>query len=286
MGALRTGWAVLVDAAKGWMNDGAMSMAAAIAFYTTFSLAPIVVLVVAVAGVVFGEAEARGALVEQLARLMGDEPARAVEGLSASAHAEGRGALASLLGLATILVGATTVFSELQTSLNRIWKAEAPEGSTITWLVTVRLKGLALVGAIGFLLIVSLVFSAALAAFSTWVGDAYPDLASLLRFLDVMVSWAAFTALFALIYRVLPDAPVPWSDIWIGAAATALMFSIGKHLIGLYLGTSGVASAYGAAGSVVLILLWVYYSAVIFLFGAEIARAYSERVGSRARRRP
>ncbi|WP_207482012.1 YihY/virulence factor BrkB family protein [Arenibaculum pallidiluteum] len=284
MERLRISWHILRDAARGWIDDDAMSMGAAIAFYTTFSLAPIVVLVTTLAGMVFGEAEARGALTEQLGRLVGEEPARAVEALASNASTSGNGTIAGLLGIATILVGATTVFAQLQTSLNTIWKAAPPEGSPVALLVKVRLRGLALVGAIGFLLVVSLAFSAALAAVSAWLGDMYPDIATILRTVDVLTSWAAFTALFALIYRALPDTPIAWGDIWTGSAATALLFSVGKYLIGLYLGTSGVATAYGAAGSLVLILLWVYYSSVIFLFGAEITRAYSEHLGSRAGR--
>jgi membrane protein len=282
MGIIRRAWGVLTDAAGGWFNDGAMSMAASIAFYTAFSLAPIVILVTAVAGLVFGREAALGALVDQLAGLVGPEAARTVQNLAASARDERAGAWAGLLGLLTIVVGATTVFTELQAALNRIWRAEPPPEGTLTWLVRIRLKGLALIGAIGFLLIVSLTASAALAAFSAWVGRFLPALTALLWVANVLASWAVFTLLFALVYRVLPDARIPWTDLWLGAAVTALLFLIGKLLIGLYLGMAGVTSAYGAAGSFVLILLWVYYSATIFLFGAEITRAYSEQIGSRA----
>jgi membrane protein len=281
MGIIRRAWGVLTDAAGGWFNDGAMSMAASIAFYTAFSLAPIVILVTAVAGLVFGREAALGALVDQLAGLVGPEAARTVQSLAASARDERAGAWASLLGLLTIVVGATTVFTELQAALNRVWRAEPPPEGTLTWLVRIRLKGLALIGAIGFLLIVSLTASAALAAFSAWVGQYLPALTALLWVANVLASWAVFTLLFALVYRVLPDTRIPWRDLWLGAAVTALLFLVGKLLIGLYLGMAGVTSAYGAAGSFVLILLWVYYSATIFLFGAEVTRAYSERIGSR-----
>lgn len=284
MNAVRRVWEIVAAAARGWFNDDAMSLGAAIAFYTIFSLAPTAILVTALAGLAFGEEAAQGALVEQLSRLIGPEPAQTVQGLIASAGNRQTGVWASAVGITTIVVGATTVFAELQTALNRVWKAEPPAESTVTWLVTVRLKALALIGAIGFLLIVSLVVSAALAIFGTWVGRYLPALPTLLWVFDIVMSWMVLTVLFALIYRVLPDTRIPWMDVWFGAAITALLFAVGKFLIGFYLGTSGVATVYGAAGSFVLVLLWVYYSASIFLFGAEITRAYSERVGSRSRR--
>ncbi|WP_448192281.1 YihY/virulence factor BrkB family protein [Azospirillum sp. sgz301742] len=273
---------VVVDAAKGWFNDGAMSMGAAIAFYTIFSLAPIAILVTAVAGLVFGDKAAQGALADQLSSLIGPDAAQTVQGLVASADDKRTGVLASALGIGTLVVGATTVFTELQASLDRIWKAAPPPDSAVSWLVTVRLKGLALIGATGFLLIVSLLVSTALAALGRLIGQSLPEFMALLRIAETLASWAVLTALFALIYRVLPTTRLPWRDLWLGAAVTALLFSVGKLLIGLYLGTSGVTSVYGAAGSFVLILLWVYYSTTIFLFGAEITRAYSERVGSRS----
>lgn len=279
---MQRAWKVVVDAAKAWFNDDALSLGASIAFYTIFSLAPIVILVTAVAGLVFGQEAARGALTDQLGSLIGRDAAQTVQDLVASAGKRQAGLWASILGVLTVLIGATTVFTQLQAALNRIWKV-APPDQPVTWMVKVRLKGLALVGAIGFLLIVSLVVSAALAALSTWVGQVLPGVTALLWTVDIVVSWAMFTLLFALIYRVLPDTRVSWRDLWVGSVITALLFMVGKLLIGLYLGTTGVASAYGAAGSFVLILLWVYYSAVIFLFGAEITRAYSERIGSRAR---
>jgi membrane protein len=189
---------------------------------------------------------------------------------------------ASIFGISTLLVGATTVFAELHTSLNRIWKAEPPAVSAITWLVKVRLKGLALIGAIGFLLVVSLIVSTILAAFSKWMAAILPDIFVLIWITNLLSSLVVFTVLFALVFRALPDTTIPWMDLWPGAALTAVLFTIGKSMIGLYLGTTGITSAYGAAGSFVLILLWVYYSATIFLFGAEITRSYSEHVGSRA----
>lgn len=283
---LRRWWAIVLDAAYGWINDDAMSMAASIAFYTIFSLAPLAILVIALAGLVFGDEAARGALVDQLTALVGRDAGETVQDLIARAGARETGLVASIIGIGTIVVGATTVFVELQTALNRIWKVAAPQESTITWLVRVRLKALALIGAIGFLLIVSLVVSAALAAVGTWAtgwaAGYLPAMPSLLWLFDMVVSWTVLTGLFAMIYRILPDTRIRWSDVWLGAAVNAFLFAVGKFLIGFYIATSGVVTVYGAAGSFVLILLWVYYSAVIFLFGAELTRAYSERRGSRS----
>lgn len=276
-------WGVLRDAVRAWVVDGVASMGAAVAFYTIFSLAPMMILIIAVAGAVLGEAAATGALMDELTGLVGDAGARTIQDLIVATDRNGSGPWATALGAATLLIGATTVFSELQGALNRIWRAEPPAVSTVTWLVRVRLRGLALIGAIGFLLIVALVASAVLAAFDSWLVRALPDLRIVLRLANLLVPFAVFTVLFALIYRVLPDTRIPWADVWLGAVATAFLFVLGKGLIGLYLGTSGVTSTYGAAGSFVVILLWVYYSAQIFLLGAEITRVYSERYGSRAR---
>jgi membrane protein len=279
---LRQSRDIVVDAAMGWLEDEAMTRGAAIAFYTIFALAPFVILVTAIAGLVIGRQAAQDALMGEIGGLIGQEAATTLQQLAASANDTRAGAIATIFGISTILVGATTVFVELQTSLNRIWKAKPPASSTITWLVMVRLKGLALIGMVGFLLIVSLAVSAVLAAVSRWFEGMLPDLFVLVWITNLISSLLVFTILFALVYRALPDTRMPWTDLWLGAAITAVLFTIGKSMIGLYLGTSGVTSAYGAAGSFVLILIWVYYSATIFLFGAEITRAYSERVGSRA----
>ncbi|MGQ9368270.1 YihY/virulence factor BrkB family protein [Azospirillum sp. ST 5-10] len=275
---------VLVGAVQGWVAHNAMSMGASIAFYTVFSLTPLVVLVTATAGAVFGDEAAQGALYGQLSEMVDPEVARAIQGLVASAGTTQAGLLAGGLSIVTLLVGATTVLAELQAALDRIWEVAPSQESTLSWIVRVRLKGLALVAAFGFLLIASLFVSAALSAFGTWIKGQVSALATLAWGLDSLSSWIAFTLMFALIYRILPNARISWLDIWLGAAVTALLFLVGKLLIGLYLGTSGIASAYGAAGSFVLILIWVYYSSTIFLFGAEITRAYSEHAGSRSAR--
>jgi membrane protein len=285
MGFVRQSRDIVVDAALGWINDEAMTRGAAIAFYTIFALAPFVILVTAIAGLVIGRQAAQDALMVQIGGLIGQEAATTLKQMAASANDIKAGVIAAIFGISTILIGATTVFVELQTSLNRIWKTEPPGTSSLTWLVKVRLKGLALIGMIGFLLIVSLLVSAVLAAVSEWFEGMLPDLFALVWATNLISSLVVFTVLFALVYRTLPDTRIPWRDLWPGAVITAVLFTIGKSLIGLYLGTSGITSAYGAAGSFVLILLWVYYSASIFLYGAEITRAYSDRVGSRAAER-
>lgn len=283
MRVIRRAWSILVDAVMGWINDDALSLGAAIAFCTIFSLAPLMILVTGVAGLVFTNETAQAALVEEVSRLIGPEAAETVRASVTNSSHLGAGIWATAVGIGTILIGSTTVFAQLQTALNRIWKVEPPTDSTVTWLVKARLRGLALIAAIGFLLIVSLVVSAGLAALHQWMNQYLAELAVLLWVVETFASLAVFTVLFAAIYRVLPDTYIPWSDLWLGAATTAILFAVGKTLIGLYLGTSGIASVYGAAGSFVLILLWVYYSATLFLFGAELTRAYSEQIGSRVR---
>jgi membrane protein len=282
MGLVRQSRDIIVDAAMGWLDNEAMTRGAAIAFYTIFALAPFVILVTAIAGLVIGREVARDALMDEVGQLIGREAVTTLQSLAARSDEARAGVVATIFGISTILVGATTVFAELHASLNHIWKAETPAASTITWLVKVRLKGLALIGVIGFLLIVSLIVSTILAAISRWMAAILPDVFVLIWIINLLSSLVAFTVLFALVFRALPDTKIPWMDLWLGAVITAVLFTIGKSMIGLYLGTTGIASAYGAAGSFVLILLWVYYSATIFLFGAEITRSYSEHVGSRA----
>nr|WP_267133561.1 YihY/virulence factor BrkB family protein [Skermanella rosea] len=278
-------WHVLVTAFNGWLEDRAASMGAAIAFYTLFSMAPMLLLIIAITGLAFGPEAAQGALMGQLQGMMGREGAAALQAMIASAGKPVSGTIATAVAVVTLIVGATTVFAELQSSLNVIWKAQPPTGSSVVWLVKVRLLSLSLIGAIGFLLLVSLVVSAALAALSDYLAGIMPGLDLLMQVANLVISLAVVTTLFAMIYKMLPDARIPWRDVWFGAFITAVMFSIGKLLISLYLGSSNIASAYGAAGALVIVLMWVYYSAQIFLFGAEITWAFSLTHGSRARRR-
>lgn len=270
-------WRASTKVVYDWVDDRAMSMGAAVAFYTIFSLAPTLLLVIGVAGLVFGEEAARGALFGELEGLVGPESAAAMQAMVAEAGRFDRGVAATLVGIATLLIGATTVFAELKDALNRIWRIEPPRISSVEWFVRTRVAGLSLITSIGFLLLVSLVVSTLLSAFRDWLSAAAPGLGIVLRLINLIVSIGVVTVLFAMIFRFLPDARLPWRDVALGALVTAVLFSIGKYLIGLYIGTAGVASSYGAAGTFVVILIWVYYSVQIVLFGAEIIKSWLDR---------
>ena len=275
-------WKLAKESVSAWVDDYAPSMGAALSYYTVFSLAPLLVIVIAVAGLVFGPDAAQGQITGQLRGLLGDEGAKAVEELLKSASQPSRGLTASIIGGLTLVIGATSVFGELQSDLDRIWRAPAAPSLGLWGLVRSRLLSFGLILAIGFLLLVSLVVSAALAALGEWWGALLGGWEILLQVLNLVVSLATITVLFALIYKVLPRVKVAWSDVWVGAAVTSLLFTIGKFAIGLYLGKSHVTSGFGAAGSVVLLLVWVYYSAQIFLLGAEFTWVFAHRVGSRS----
>jgi membrane protein len=231
------------------------------------------VLVIAVAGLAFGETAAEGALFGQLADLVGADSAAALQAMLRSASGATSGIIATVIGFVTLLIAATAVFAELQASLNVIWKAKAPTGFGLWYLIKSRLLSLSLIFAIGFLMLVSLVASAALAAFSDYLDRKMPGLPIILRIVHLTMSFGFTTIFFAMMFKILPDTFVAWRDVWLGAAATALLFTLGKYLITLYIGSSNVASAYGAAGALVIVLVWVYYSAQILLFGAEFAKA-------------
>lgn len=271
-------WVGLLRAAvDSWLGDRAPSMGAAIAYYTVFSLAPVLILIIAVAGLAFGERAAEGALFDEIAALIGRESAGAVQALLRSAAGAGSGIIATAIGLAALVVAATGVFGELQAAFNVIWKAQPDKSAGWRKLLKVRLRSLTLIIAIGALLVVSLAASTALAAFSSYLERILPGLPEVLDLLNFALSFAFTTVLFAMMFKILPDAAVEWRDVWIGAATAALLFTIGKYLISLYIGTSSVVSAYHAAGALVLILVWIYYSAQIVLFGAEFAKVYGDR---------
>ena len=276
-------WTLAKQSVSAWQEDYASSMGAALAYYTLFSLAPLLLLVIAVAGLVYGAEAARGAVIAQFSGLIGHDGAVAVEGLLKSASQPARTLVASAIGIVTLIVGATSIFAELQSDLDRIWRAPAsskPSGSM--GLLRTRLLSFGLIVSIGFLLLVSLVVSAGLAVFAKWYGAWFPGWIITLEIVNQSVSLAFVTALFALMYRILPSVHVAWRDVWRGALATAVLFTIGKFLIGLYLGKAGVASGFGAAGSIVVLMAWVFYSAQIFLLGAEFTWLYSHSHGSRA----
>jgi membrane protein len=268
-------WALCRAAGTAWLADRAPSMGAAMAYYMVFSLAPMLILVIAVAGLVFGQAAAQGAIVAQLGDLIGVEGATVFQAMIASAGHQRAGIIATLLGSGTLLVASTAVFGELQAALNVIWKVQRRR-QALAAAARERLLSLSLILALGFLLLVSLVISAALSAFGSYLNGAFPGLPVLLRLVHLALSFGLMSILFAMIFKILPDTPVAWQDVWIGAPTTALLFSVGKYLIGLYIGSSNAASAYGVAGALVIILLWIYYSAQILLFGAEFTKACAD----------
>ncbi len=280
LGPVRT---MLAQTFNAWLDDYAPSMGAALAYYTMFSLAPLLLIVIAIAGLVFGQDAARGEIEAQLRSLMGEGSALAVQELLTSVRRPAPGIAATVIGVVLLLVGATSVFGELQDALNRIWQAPARSkvGGWIK-LVRSRLLSFGMVLAMGFLLVVSLSISAALAVAGRWWGPLFGQWVVLAAFVDALSSFAVVAAMFAFIYKTMPNVHVKWSDVWVGAVVTALLFSAGKYAIGLYIGQSGVVSGFGAAGSLVVVMLWVYYSAQIFLLGAEFTWIYANTFGSRS----
>jgi membrane protein len=271
-------WRLLKDTVSAFIEDEALSRGAAIAFYTVTSLAPVLLIVISIAGLVFGEDAARGAILGQLTGLMGQQAADVLQAALASASTTSSGVAATIVGVVTLLVTASGMFGEMQVALNRIWKAE-PKSGTISKLVRARAASLGLVAALGFLLVVSLVVSAAITALGSYLDAWLPFGKAILSVLNGLVSLALLTVLFAAIYKVLPDRSIAWRDVIVGAAVTALLFTIGKSLIGWYLGSSAVASSYGAAGGLIVLFLWVYYSTQVFLAGAEFTKAYAASRG-------
>ena len=270
-------------AANAWVDDFAPSMGAAISYYTVFSLAPLLVIVIAIAGAVFGREAVTGQIVGQLSGLIGKDGAQVVQGLVASASDTNKGLIAGLISIVILLIGATTVFAELQSALDRIWHVPVEEKpSGILALLRTRLLSFGLILGVAFLLIVSLSVSAATAALGTWAGTLMPGSEVLLQLLNFAISAGIFTLLFALIFKLMPSTPIAWRDVWIGAAVTAVLFEIGKLLIGLYLGKSGMTESFAAAGSLVVLLAWVYYAAQVFLLGAEFTKVYADEHGSKA----
>ena len=266
-----------MQSVKSWSNDYAPSMGAAIAYYTVFSLAPLLVIVIAIAGAVFGRDAVQGQISSQLSGLIGQSGANMVQGLVAASSDTNKGLIASLISIVVLVVGATTVFAELQSALDRIWKVpEAAKPSGIWGLLRERLLSFGLVLGVAFLLMVSLVISAGLAAFGTWAGGLMPGSVVLLEVLNMVVTLALLTVLFALIYRFMPSTHVSWREVWVGAFVTAVLFVIGKLAIGLYIGKSGMSESFQAAGALVVLLAWVYYAAQIFLLGAEFTKAYAD----------
>jgi membrane protein len=277
---LRHVWELLKETVYGFMEDEALTRGAAIAFYSVTSIGPVLFIVVAIAGLFFGEQAARGALAAQLADLLGQQSADLLQTVVQNAAGRSTGLLATLVGIVTLIITASGVFTEMQQTLNVIWRA-VPPSTTLTGLLRARALSLGMVAALGFLLLVSLVISAILTALGRYIDAFLPSGYLILRAANIVASFALITLLFAGIYKVLPDRRIEWRDVLIGAIATALLFSIGKFLIGLYLGSSTIASSYGAAGGLIVALLWIYYSAQTFLLGAEFTKVFARRHGSR-----
>jgi membrane protein len=256
-------------------------MASALSYYTLLSLSPLLLVVVGVAGLIFGEEAVRGQLIDEMRGLVGEEGAQAIQTLIAATHEGDRDVISTVVGLVTLAVGATTVFAQLQASLNRIWDVKAAKervkDSVLTF-VRQRLLSLAMVLAIGFLLIVSLTLNAALSALDGYLDRAMPGSAAIWQALNSLVSFALITALIAMIFKFLPDRRVPWRDVWFGALVTGALLTVGKYLIGLYLGHASFTSTFGAAASLVILMVWVYYASIIVFFGAEVTQVYCRRM--------
>ena len=270
---------LLKEAASEWIEDGAMRLSSSLAYYAIFSLAPLLVIVISIAGLVFGEEAARGQIAQQISALAGAGEAIQAT-VQASASEKTTGMLATIIGLVVLLFGASTVFAELKDALNTIWGVTVKPGRAFFTLVRDRFLSFSIVLAIGFLLLVSLVLSAVLAALGKYMSSQLPLPAAVWQGCDFLVSFAVISALFAMIFKILPNVRIGWRDVRIGAVGTALLFTIGKFLIGLYLGTSSIASSFGAAGSVVIVLVWIYYSSCILFFGAEFTKVYARKFGS------
>ncbi len=273
-------WEIIRQTVKEYSEDNVARLAAALSYYTIFSIAPLLVIVIFIAGLWFSQQSAQEQIVAQIEQLTGSQAAaQAITEMIAGAQVNGTGIVATVIGIATLIFGATGVFVQLEDALNTIWEVKEAPGRGIMAVIKDRFLSFTMILGIGFLLLVSLVVSAALSGLGEALSETLPGGGILWQIVNLAISFGVITLLFAMIFKVLPDVKIAWSDVWLGAAVTALLFTIGKWAIGLYLGTSGVSSAYGAAGSLIVILLWVYYSAQILLIGAEFTQVYARRFG-------
>lgn len=281
---LKVFWELLKETYDEWNRDNALRLGAALSYYTVFSLPPVLLIVIALAGFIFGEDAARGRIVEEIQGLIGRSGAEGVETMIRNAYQPETGMIATIIGIVTLLVASTGVFAELQDALNTVWNVKPAEGRGVLDILRVRLFSFVMILGIGFLLLVSLVLSAGLSALNDYVLQYQAELisATLLQILNIIVSLGITTGLFAMLYKLLPDVRVSWKDVMLGAFFTSLLFTVGKFAIGLYLGNSDIGSSYGAAGSMAIILFWVYYSSQILFFGAEFTQVYSRRFGRTA----
>jgi membrane protein len=280
---LRDTWALVKDTGKDFVDDNVTRLAGALAYYTLLSLAPLVVLALAIAGLAVDEQATRQRLSEELGGIVGPHGASAVGAIVENARTPSAGIVSSTIGVVVLLFGASGVFGELQSALNTIWEVEPKPGRGIWGTIRDRLFSFAMVMGVAFLLLVSLILSTALAAMGRFLESSLPGGEVVWQVLNFVLSFAIISALFAVTFKVVPDAKIRWHDVWIGAVVTAFLFTLGKFLIGLYLGKSSVASSYGAAGSLVLLVVWVYYSASILLLGAEFTQVYAKRFGEHIR---
>ena len=279
-------WQVLKTAGSDWVEDKASQLGAALAFYSILSLAPLLLIAVAIAATVFGESTAKSELMEQLTGMIGEQGAGAISTMLDHAQKPGSGIVATVFGLTTLIFGASGVFAQLQTAMNTIWEVPAKKNAGIWDTVRSRFLSFAMVLGTGFLLLVSLILSAVISGIGSYIGDQWPAFEPISQLSNAVVSFLVVTLLFAMIFKLLPDTDIAWRDVWVGALLTAILFTIGKFIIGLYLGKAAVGSAYGAAGSLVVLLIWIYYSAQILFFGAELTQVYARRYGSQSKTSP
>ena len=277
--SLKAIWNLLKSSVTAWIDDKAPRLGAALSFYTVFALPPLFMIAIFIASLVFNPEAVRSEMFSEVGGLIGKKSAEAIESAMAAQYQSDKGAFASAAAIITLVLTATGMFIELQDALNTIWRVETKPGHSMMGFIRIRLMSFAMIVGIAFLLLVSLIVSAALAALSRYVNELLPGLGILSVVASDLVSFIVVTVLFALIFKILPDVKIAWRDVWVGAAVTSLLFTLGKFLLGWYLGHSTTISAYGAAGSLVLILLWVYYSAQILFFGAEVTKVYATRLG-------
>src|SRR6476620_6946766 len=272
-------WPLLKAAAADWSHDRAPRLGAALAYYTVFSIVPLLIVIIGIIGLVFGQEAAQVAIIEQLSNLVGEQSAAAIKDMIERAEKPSTGLVSTLIAVVVLLSGAAGLFGQLKAALDTVWGVEAKEGRGIWGFVKDNFLSFATVLGTAFLLLVSLLLSAGLAAMGKWFGNLLPVPEAVLQIVNFLLSFAVITGLFAMIFKILPEAHIAWPDVWMGAAITSFLFTIGKFAIGLYLGKSEVASGFGTAGSLVVMLVWVYYSAQILLFGAEFTQVYANRFG-------
>jgi membrane protein len=277
---------LFIQAVKEWNADGAPSRGASVAYYAMFSAAPLLLLVIALAGLFFGREAAQGAIIGEFSHLMGPDAAAAIEHIVVTAQDTGEGLVATAISILLLLVGATSVLAELQNALNQMWDAPEVKTSGIWAWIRSRLLSLSLIGAAGFLLVISLILSAVLSALNSWINGGAKEISLLLELVNLATSYILTTLFFAAIYKILPDVPLRWRDVMVGSLITAFLFTIGKYAIALYISTTHIASGYGAAGALIIVFVWVFYSTQIFLLGAEFTKVYAGSHGARKRPAP